>query len=514
VANTEVAPVQTTDNTPSTQALNEKVACFDVVISIADEFPYLVGEVNAVDKRYAAEHNLSHLYDEVFVDFRSEEYSEQRKREIESHFGQRFDRISLDNVPMAPDLLIVVPERDIPQLLESRESAEAYCKAILENMIDPETELIARVEQNYADFKQSLDGFSKNELIEMAGKIHAYSDAWSYMTAYHAFSDEEIQFYLTFQNPLEIVADAWRERNIDQEEMSYTMDSVYEQRTQHLTQYALVSDGETPADTGLRRFMGVDVLDFLGKITEKTMLHQHNDWQIDREALYRATSSDDADDRRLVWHVCSSGTHLQPECEVFVRGSWANVCMTNYRETDPDMFGYAVEVTGRGEKGVVIGNVYEVGDYTEYAKHIQKETLPCGSLTLTYSEEWGENAGNVITVSAADFDKRRKQLMNESGEVIKMRYNPADESRLQDILRDERNKRMSYPIGSQEAHLRKITEKLYEIRKPPEQEKSVPSKEKSAFDKALNRGKEKSDAYKAQKAQEPANPKNKQEVIE
>jgi hypothetical protein len=38
--------------------------------------------------------------------------------------------------------------------------------------------------------------------------------------------------------------------------------------------------------------------------------------------------------------------------------------------------------------------------------------------------------------------------------------------------------------------------------------------EKSAFDMALNRGKEKSEAHKAHKGQEPTNPKNKQEVIE
>jgi hypothetical protein len=309
------------------------------------------------------------------------------------------------------------------------------------------------------------------------------------MTSYHAFSDEETEFYLQFSNPLEIVADAWRERNIDLEDMSYTMDFVYEQQDQHLAQYALMTDAPLSPDNGLRRFMNVDVLDFLGKIAEKTILHYPKDWQIDRETLYRATNSDDLNDRRLVWHVCSFGTHLQSERDVFVIGSGAHGTMTDYRQNEPDMFGYVVEVTGRGEKGEVLGNIYEVGDYAEYAKHLRDEALPCDTVTLTYSEAWGANAGRVMTVSRAQYDADRHNLMSESGDVVNVRYNPAYESQLQDVLRAERNTRMSYLIGSPEAHLQKLTAKLAEIRKPPEQEKHASGKEKSAFDKALSRGK-------------------------
>jgi len=381
----------------------------------------------------------------------------------------------------------------------------------LDSAIDLESALIERVEQNYADYKNSLLGFGKQELIDMAAAIHAYSDAWSYMTAYHAFSDEETAFYLQFKNPLEIVADAWRERNIDVGDVELTMENISERMDDFMQSYPLIDGADAPEDKGLRRFVGVDVLDFLGKIAEKTIIHHPNDWQIDREALYRATTSDDLNDRRLVWHVCSFGTHLQPERDVFVIGSAAHECMTNYRQDEPDMFGYIVEVTGRGEKGIVIGNVYEVGDYAEYAKHLRGEALPCESVTLTYSEEWGIKAGRIITVTRAEYDNDRHKLMSESGDVIGMKFSPAFESQLQDILQSERNTRTSYPIGSQEAHLQKITDKLAEIRKPPEQEKPAPAKEKSAFDRALNRGKEKSEAYKAQKSQEPAADKKKRE---
>jgi hypothetical protein len=507
---------------PTAEAINGELRVGDWVIVKPDEdYGSLVGQVTAIDKLGSPEHDTDNPGDDVHVDFTRVEYPESFRDEYAAtvnkthHRADSFDDLALDDVIMAPEMLISLVGRDIEvtdELTQSYADAREWANNLLSAQFnDHEAELIARVERNYADFKQSLDVFSRGELIEMAAAIHAYSDAWSYMTSYHAFSDEEIEFYLKFSNPLEIVGDAWRERNIDLEDMSYTMDFVCEQKDQHLAQYALVTDAPLSHDSGLRRYMNVDVLDFLGKIAEKTILHYPKDWQIDRETLYRATSSDDLNDRRLVWHVCSFGTHLNSERDVFVIGSWAHGAMTDYRQNEPDMFGYVVEVTGRGEKGEVLGNVYEVGDYAEYANHIRDEALPCDTVTLTYSEAWGANAGRVMTVSRAQYDADRHNLMSESGDVVNVRYNPAYESQLQDVLRAERNTRMSYPIGSPEAHLQKVTAKLAEIRKPPEQEKPTSVKEKSAFDKALSRGKEKSDAYKAQKAGEPAADKKKHE---
>jgi hypothetical protein len=54
-----------------------------------------------------------------------------------------------------------------------------------------------------------------------------------------------------------------------------------------------------------------------------------------------------------------------------------------------------------------------------------------------------------------------------------------------------------------EDEIPEIIQRETEIRKPPEPEKTAPAQEKSAFDKALSRGKEKSEAYKAQNAQKP-----------
>ncbi|GHU58570.1 hypothetical protein FACS1894133_3570 [Clostridia bacterium] len=248
-ADKETAQVKAKEKTPSAQAINGEIACYDVVISTGDsDYPFLVGEVNAVDKFGSEEHNSGNLTDDVFVDFQSEEYSANRIKEIEEHFSKlygeskRFADIPLDNVIMSPEWLIRVKESDIQALLESRENAEKYCDTVLNGANDIKTELMSRIEQNYADFKQSLDSFSKAELIGMASKIHAMSDAHCYLTMYYEFSNEELLFYSKFQNPLEVVASIWHKQNVDVDDVYDAMEYISDRREAMLNDYPLLKD--------------------------------------------------------------------------------------------------------------------------------------------------------------------------------------------------------------------------------------------------------------------------------
>jgi len=336
------------------------------------------------------------------------------------------------------------------------------------NYDDLHAELTERVEKNLTDYHNSLMGFGKRELINMAGKISTMSDAHSYMTVYHDFSEEELRFYLQFQNPLEVVANTWRDLNIDLSDMSIAMDYVFERRSELTTEYPLICDGDVSADTSLRRFMGVDIIDFLGKIAEKVILYYPNDWNIDKEILYNAADSDNIEDSRFIWHICSCGTHINKERDVFIKDSGAFEYMTDYRQNDPDMFGYYIEVMVRDGQSIW-GNVFEVGNYAEFAKHIRETALPLDSVSLTYSGSRGINARKTVRVSRREYDNDRNRLMCESGNVTAVRWHPANENELTELLRRERSIRMSYPIGSQQVHLKKLTEKLAEIRRLPEQ---------------------------------------------
>jgi hypothetical protein len=488
-----------------------------------EEYGGLIGQVTAIDKLGSDEHDTDNETDDVHVEFISYGYSEVNEARIFAGLQKMrpdltsLDEFALDDVIMAPKTLVSLTGNDLErgdELFELREDANDFLRR---HFGDMEDDLIDRVEQNYADYQQMLSDFGANELIDMAAKIHAMSDAYSYMTSYHGYSDDEIKFYLQFANPLEVVADAWHERNIDLDEMSFTMDYLAEPERQAslLTQYPLESEGVEQTDTDLHRYMGVNVYDFLGKIAEQTIIHYPNDWQIDRDILWDAAHSDNPEDKRLVWHVCATGTHIKNERDVFVRDSGAFEYMTDYHQNDPDMFGYVIEITGK-RGGEVYGNVFEVGDYAEYAKHIRSTALRLESVTLTYSDAWGVNAGKTVTVPRLEYDNDRHRLISESGNVTAVRFNPSESVQtMSEVLQTERSRRMSYPIGSPLAHVEAVAARLAEVRRPPEQEQSAEHNKptpprKLTIHEKIAAGKQKSEEYLAQKAQNPTKSNNKE----
>jgi len=168
-------------------------------------------------------------------------------------------------------------------------------------------------------------------------------------------------------------------------------------------------------------------------------------------------------------------------------------------------------VTGRDGQ-LITGNVFEVGNYADFARHLRLTAMPLHSMTLTYTHDWGVNAGKTITVSRREYDDDRHRLMSESGRVYNLVPNSRDEQELQKLLRGERAYRMSFPIGSMEEHLKNLDAKLAEIRKPPEElsapaksaANAAPSKKRSITDQLAEADAE-AKAYNANRAQNSAN---------
>ena len=171
---------------------------------------------------------------------------------------------------------------------------------------------------------------------------------------------------------------------------------------------------------------------------------------------------------------------------------------------------------------IPLGNVFEVGNYADFASHIRLTSLPKDSVTLTYSNDWGGvNAGKTITVSRREYDDDRHRLMSESGKVNTIVPHPRDEQELNKILRDERVYRMSFPIGSEEEHLKQVSAIIAEVRKPTMElmppEKPAPQsapKAKRSITAQIAEADAEAKAHNAQQAQNPANTTKKQKGIE
>ncbi|GHU87213.1 hypothetical protein FACS1894202_01050 [Clostridia bacterium] len=231
----EIAPIK---ESPA-QVINGAVDVGNWVIPVTEKaYSGLIGQIIAVDKTGTDAHDTDNPGDDIHVDFTRTVYSESELSAIEANFaelyGERkpFYKLPLDDVIMASEMLVSLIGRDIEvtdertqSYADAREQANNRLSAQFNNL---EAALIARVEQNYAEFEQQMLTFGKRQIIEMAGRIAAMQDSCEYMTTSRGYSDDELRFYMQFNFPLDIVADAWQERNRDMEDMGFAMDYVAE----------------------------------------------------------------------------------------------------------------------------------------------------------------------------------------------------------------------------------------------------------------------------------------------
>lgn len=234
----------------------------DWVVSVGNnDYKYMIGTVTEIVKAGTPEHTAETMNDtdSIHVDFTAFEYPQERIAEIEEYFSElyselkQFDELPLEDVIMAPKMLIRITDLgddEIRRMGKLRANCKSYCDCFpgaLEPFDEKHAELMLRLEKNLLDYHDSLMGLGNRELIEMAGRISAMSDAYSYM-CYYRYPNEQLELFLKYENPLEIVSDAWYDRNDTVEHMEFLMDDLYD-RQGDLADYPLIVKPETPPET-------------------------------------------------------------------------------------------------------------------------------------------------------------------------------------------------------------------------------------------------------------------------
>jgi hypothetical protein len=215
------------------------------------------------------------------------------------------------------------------------------------------------------------------------------------------------------------------------------------------------------------RYMDVDLLDFLGKIADKTLSRfTVRDWESDREILINSAASEKEDDQLFIWRTKFDETRLDKERDVFISNTEANHFVTYHdHNLNPDILAYIVEITGQKE-GTLIGNVFEIGNYEKYMEHVEKNSQPLDSVTFTM------NTGRTIVLDEEEFEKELNlketsplsKLMQKDEIIKSWAFHPSDEARLAEIRQKEHEQRMSYPIGDPREHIEKVGELFDKIR--------------------------------------------------
>ena len=112
--------------------------------------------------------------------------------------------------------------------------------------ISKEVRLLHRVNKNFSDFKEELMMYSKQMLIEKADIIASTSTCHFYLTEQAHFSKEEIDYLLTFKNPLKVVADVYVDSINDKSEKRYSIDYIMENKDVFTKEYPLMKTVKTP----------------------------------------------------------------------------------------------------------------------------------------------------------------------------------------------------------------------------------------------------------------------------
>jgi len=224
-----------------------------VIVGRGEEYAGLTGQITEIHKLGSPEHDTENRTDDIVVNLSYMDYSDSMKAEITAlikglgYEADSYDDVAIDCVIFAPDGLVQISEQEHEQYQSELTTSLKLARAVGDDLSalhfgEIHKAFIDRVEQNYADYEREMLGFGAQEVFDMASRIHAVSDAYSYLAIYHNFSEEELRFYLLFQNPLDIVAQAWHERNIDVGEVSFTMDFLMERRDSVIQENALVGD--------------------------------------------------------------------------------------------------------------------------------------------------------------------------------------------------------------------------------------------------------------------------------
>ena len=321
-------------------------------------------------------------------------------------------------------------------------------------------DLMERMDKNFSDYRNEMEKLGASELISKADEIAATTDVFHYLATHHSFEEDELDFYLLFENPLEIICDEWYRRRCEIDDMSFAMSYIDSRRDDKLVDYPLINGKDAPADlTSPRRYMDVDLEQKLGQIAEKVIVHDTFNWETDMQAIRKAALSGSDEEKRLFWQVCGQGSRLAVERDMFIKGTSAFYSTTGYRPDDPSKLGFALEINGTDERGAVRGNVYEVGDCNDFIKRVRETAEPMESVTLFYSDGWGVNAGKTVHVSRHDYEATNYNLLNACGNVAEKVYLPQDKLRLAGLIAKARSDQMKLPMGNVDALLQRVSEK-------------------------------------------------------
>lgn len=105
-------------------------------------------------------------------------------------------------------------------------------------------QLLRRIKENYAVYQAKLFQKDKQELIDEASCIAKTAEVYRYFSE-NRLSESEIEYFLKFQNPLEVVADHWNCCDFGQDALGALISDVVD-KEDDLVDYPLILSSYSP----------------------------------------------------------------------------------------------------------------------------------------------------------------------------------------------------------------------------------------------------------------------------
>ena len=311
-------------------------------------------------------------------------------------------------------------------------------------------QLLDRVTENYADYRAELLLKDRQELIDGADRIAKTAEVFQYFTT-KPLMETEVEYFLNFQNPLEVAVDHWESCNFELDALGAVIADVVD-KADDLTLYPLEADAPEQKPDGLQKFMNVDLEKIFPQIrAQKTAFYQ-NDLNYALDTMREGVVTDDPAKRNFVVIFRQSGVECLNERDMLIAGTRSyNTCQYYHRMTREPVLAYSVELLGDGKNGLR-ANLYQQ-DQHQMAKFTERASSPYTDVTVTFI------GGKEVRIPEKEYNYETiPGLKYHYGDIADTRNEPDDESVVQGALRREHERRERMPRGHIAVHVQALEE--------------------------------------------------------
>lgn len=311
-------------------------------------------------------------------------------------------------------------------------------------------QLIHRITENYSEYRANLLLKDRQELIDGAGKIADTAAVFRHM-ADRSYTEQELNYLLKFQNPLEVVTAHWADYELVPDVLDTLIADTLD-RQEDLTLFPLATDAPAQRPDSLRKFLNVDLEAALPQIMKQKTAFYQTDLNYALDAMREGAATGDPAKQNFVLIFRQSGVECLNERDLFIGGTRSfNTLQFYHTHTSEPVLAYSVELTEIG-KGGLRGNLYQQDNH-RLAEFAGRAASPYTDVTVTFA------GGKEVRLPEKEFRYgKAADLKYLHGDIKEVRNEAEDETVVQGAVKREHERRQEMPRGYFAVHLQALEE--------------------------------------------------------